>query len=317
MSNSLLQVDEARRLAIRRNHSVTHLVQSALRHTLGTHIAQKGSYVDEHKFRFDFQHDKAMTRDECHAIETQVNSWIWQNLTRATAVLPYQEAIKKGALFMPGENYHEQVRTVSFGTASVELCGGTHVEATGEIGLMQIISEASIAKGIRRVEGVTGKVALHAQQQTSVLLQQACELLTVGRDGLLERITKLKAKPSKAASVQASPTRTLSFKTSQQQHLACIAQLEGEAEAKALRTACSTQLNSHAIAVLFNVQADTYRIAIAATPKLSARAVLTAFFQHIEGRGGGKDNFAQGGGQTSQGYTMLRDTVQQVLNELY
>ena len=313
----VLQVDEARRLAIRRNHSVTHLVQSALRDTLGTHIAQKGSYVDEHKFRFDFQHDKAMTADECQAVEVLVNDWIWQNLTRATEVLPYNEAIKKGALFMPGENYHEKVRTVSFGTASVELCGGTHVEATGEIGLMQIVSEASIAKGIRRVEGVTGSVALHAQQQTTALLQQACELLTVGRDGLLERITKLKAKPSKASAPLQPPRDVMSFKTSQQQHLACIAQLTGEIETKELRAACTEQLNGNAVAVLFNVQQDTYRIAIAAASKLSARTVLADFFTHIDGRGGGKDNFAQGGGQNTKDYTALRDTMRQVLNKLY
>lgn len=310
-----LQVEAARRLAIRRNHSVTHLVQSALRNTLGTHIAQKGSYVDEHKFRFDFQHDKAMTQAECHAVEAQVNDWIWQNLARTTEVLPYNDAIKKGALFMPGENYYEKVRTISFGTESVELCGGTHVESTGEIGLMQIVSEASIAKGIRRVEGVTGRVALQAQQQTAMLLQQACELLTVGRDGLLERITKLKAKPSKVATTRKQATHELSFKTTKQ-HAACIAQLEGEVEVKELRTACLEKLNGNAIAVLFNLQDDAYRIAIAAAPKLSARAVLADFFKHIEGRGGGKDNFAQGGGKKTQDYDALRDTVRQVLNKL-
>ena len=314
-----LQVDEARRGAIRCNHSVTHLVQSALRNTLGTHIAQKGSYVDEHKFRFDFQHDQAMTPAECHAVEAQVNDWIWQNLARTTAVLPYSEAIKNGALFMPGENYHEKVRTVSFGTASTELCGGTHVEATGEIGLMQIVSEASIAKGIRRLEGVTGRVALQAQQQTAALLQQACELLTVGRDGLLERITKLKAKPSQVVTERKKTTDELSFKTARQQHLACIAQLDGAAETQALRTACTEKLTTNAIAVLLSLQADTYRIAVAATPQLSARAVLADFFKQVEGRGGGKDNFAQGGGKktTAQDYTALRNTVRQVLAELY
>ncbi len=315
-----LTVDGVRRTAIRRNHSVTHLVQSALRTTLGTHITQKGSYVDEHKFRFDFQHDKAMTAAQCQAVETQVNTWIWQNLIRTTEVLPYRTAIEKGALFMPGENYHEKVRTVSFGEASVELCGGTHVETTGEIGLMQIISEASIAKGIRRIEGVTGQVALRAQQQTAQLLQQACELLTVGRDGLLERITKLKAKPSKVGQGRRQATHILSFKTDKRQHDACIAQLTGEIEGKELRTICTAKLNGSAVAVLLNLQADTYRIAIAAqAEELSARAVLADFFKHIDGRGGGKDNFAQGGGNktATQDYAVLRDTVRQVLDELY
>lgn len=312
-----LQVDTARRLAIRRNHSVTHLVQSALRNILGPHIAQKGSYVDEHKFRFDFQHDQAMTSAECCAVEAQVNDWIWQNLARTTEVLPYSDAIKKGALFMPGENYREQVRTVSFGRESVELCGGTHVEATGEIGLMQIVSEASIAKGIRRIEGVTGRIALQTQQQTGELLQQACELLSVGRDGLLERITKLKTKPSKVATAHSKTTHELQFKTAKQQHPAYIAQLEGEIEAKALRSACTARLPASAVAVLLSLQQDRYRIAVAATPQLSARAVLTDFFKHVEGRGGGKDNFAQGGGNATQDYTALRDIVRQVLDELY
>ena len=313
-----LEVDATRRLAIRRNHSVTHLVQSALRNKLGTHIAQKGSYVDEHKFRFDFQHDQAMTLDECQAVEAQVNSWIWQNIQRTTEVLPYTEAVKKGALFMPGENYHERVRTVSFGTASVELCGGTHVDATGEIGLMQIVSETSIAKGIRRIEGVTGQVALRAQQQTAALLQQACELLTVGRDGLLERITKLKAKPSKSSAVKKTATDILRFQTAQQQHAIYIAQLAGEVEAKELKNTCIEQLADCAVAVLFNLQADTYRIAVAAREKLSAREILASFLKQVEGRGGGKDNFAQGGGKrnTAQDYATLANKAQQVVETL-
>ena len=315
-----LQVDATRRLAIRRNHSVTHLVQSALRNTLGTHIAQKGSYVDEHKFRFDFQHDKAVTQTECQAVEEQVNGWIWQNLTRTTEVLPYTEAVKQGALFMPGENYHTHVRTVSFGTASVELCGGTHVEATGEIGLMQLTAESSIAKGIRRIEGVTGRIALQTQQQTTALLQQACELLTVGRDGLLERITKLKAKPKpNKTTTPLAATDELQFKTAQQQHTTCIAQLSGTADAKELRSTCTAKLTNCAIAIVFSLQDDAYRIAVAATQKLSAREVLARFFQQVEGRGGGKDTFAQGGGKktAAQDYIALRDTARQVLDELY
>lgn len=307
-----LYVDEEKRLLTRRNHSVTHLVQSALRQIIGEHVAQKGSYVDEHKFRFDFQHDKALTLEECQAVEKRVNTWIWQNIARGTEVLPYAQAIKKGALFMLGENYQEQVRTISFDSASIELCGGTHVESTGEIGLMRITSESSIAKGIRRIEGVTGQKALALNQQDTLLLRQACELLTVGNDALLERIKKLKTKPTSVAR-NTSVSEEIQFETTGQPKLAvCIGRLDGDA--KDLKVASEDRRKKYDVVAIFSLNADTYRVGIAASTDLSAKEVLARFFTHVDGKGGGRDTFAQGGGKHgNKTFTELAAALQKSL----
>ena len=289
-----LAIDNKRRLAIRRNHSVTHLLQSALREVVGKHVAQKGSYVDDHKFRFDFQHDRPVTNEQIQTIEQRVNQWIWQNFPRQTEVLPYEQAVQRGALFMLGENYREVVRTISFGDISIELCGGTHVESTGEIGLMRVVNEASIAKGIRRIEGVTGQKALNSLQQDVALLRNACELLTVGNAQLLERITRLKSKkPQVTNQIIAETQFTINTET------VTVVQL-ADADGKELKKTAGKRLVDNSIAFVFAIDPkNNYRLAVASN-KHSAKDLLNAFFKQIDGRGGGKDNFAQGGGKADR-----------------
>lgn len=291
-----LAIDNDRRLAIRRNHSVTHLLQSALREVVGQHVAQKGSYVDNHKFRFDFQHDCPVTAEQLQAIEQRVNDWIWQDLPRKTEILPYEQAVRRGALFMLGENYHEVVRTISFGEVSIELCGGTHVENTGEIGLMRIVNEASIAKGIRRIEGVTRQRALGSLQKDVALLRDVCELLTVGSDQLIERLTRLKSKKLQATSpskVIAETQFTSGATTVTVVHLA-------DADGKELKAIANKKLTDDNIAIVFAIdQKNNYRLAVTSN-KHSAKTILNAFFEQVEGRGGGKDTFAQGGGKADR-----------------
>ncbi len=165
-----LKIDLKKRAAIKRNHSACHLLQAALREVLGTHVEQAGSYVDEHRVRFDFSHLSAMTREEIQAVEDAVNSHILASDGCSTTVTDIDSARKMGAMALFGEKYGSTVRVVKIGTSSTELCGGTHVSSTGEIGLFKIISESSVAAGVRRIEGTTGLgvLALLAERDTLI-----------------------------------------------------------------------------------------------------------------------------------------------------
>ena len=174
-----LKIDAERRLSIKRNHSACHLLQSALRAVLGTHVEQAGSYVDENRVRFDFSHLAAMTKDEISRVEAIVNSHILAAEGCSTEVSDIESARKKGAMALFGEKYGDRVRVVSIGTSSVELCGGTHVSSTGEIGLFKIISESSVAAGVRRIEGTTGLGVLTLLSEREELISETARELKV------------------------------------------------------------------------------------------------------------------------------------------
>ena len=172
-----LKIDNQRRLAIKRNHSACHLLQAALRQVLGTHVEQAGSYVDEHRVRFDFSHLAAMTKEEIARVEAIVNSHILGAEGCSTEVSDIESARKKGAMALFGEKYGDKVRVVSIGTSSVELCGGTHVNSTGEIGLFKVISESSVAAGVRRIEGTTGLGVLTLLSEKDELISETAKEL--------------------------------------------------------------------------------------------------------------------------------------------
>ena len=172
-----LKIDKERRLAIKRNHSACHLLQSALREVLGTHVEQAGSYVDEHRVRFDFSHLAAMTKEEIARVEAIVNTHILSAEGCSTEVSDIESARKKGAMALFGEKYGDKVRVVSIGTSSVELCGGTHVSSTGEIGLFKVISESSVAAGVRRIEGTTGLGVLSLLLEKDELITETAKEL--------------------------------------------------------------------------------------------------------------------------------------------
>ncbi|OFW72015.1 MAG: alanine--tRNA ligase [Alphaproteobacteria bacterium RBG_16_64_48] len=197
----LLEVDHARRLTTRAHHSATHLLHEALRQVLGTHVAQKGSLVEPGRLRFDFSHQKPMTHDEIRAVEDLVNAKILQNAAVETHLMTPDQAIAQGALALFGEKYGEEVRVVSMGVDaksgraghaySIELCGGTHVRRTGDIGILKIVSESAVASGVRRIEALTGNAARSYLAQQDERVREAAELLKVSPDEVIQRLAAI------------------------------------------------------------------------------------------------------------------------------
>ena len=193
-----LEVDHARRTATRAHHSATHLLHEALRRVLGEHVAQKGSLVEPGRLRFDFSHPKPMTHEEVRAVEALANQMILQNVPVETHLMTPEAAIAKGALALFGEKYGDEVRVVSMGVDerstkaahaySIELCGGTHVGRTGDIGLLKIVSESAVAAGVRRVEALTGEAALAYLSAQDEKVREAAELLKVSPDEVITRL---------------------------------------------------------------------------------------------------------------------------------
>ena len=185
-------VDREYRLAVMRNHSCAHLLQAALRSVLGDHVHQAGQLVDSERLRFDFNHFSAMTLDEIQRVEMLVNSFILRALDIKTQILPIAEAKKLGAMALFGEKYGETVRVVSMGNASIEFCGGTHMDNTSKIGLFKIVSESSVAAGVRRIEAVTGKGVLEVMGHQISMLNEASGLLKLtNREELVSRVKGL------------------------------------------------------------------------------------------------------------------------------
>ncbi|MCB0545718.1 MAG: alanine--tRNA ligase, partial [Saprospiraceae bacterium] len=195
----IMEVDHARRGMIRSNHSATHLLHEALRRVLGEHVSQKGSLQDAERTRFDISQPVAMTAQQIEEVEAIVNEEIRANTPVETRVMPLEEARNTGAMALFGEKYADEVRVVAMGTKkegankpfSVELCGGTHVKRTGDIGLLKIISESALSSGIRRVEALTGANALRYFEQQDQTLQQVAGTLKASPAEVLERVKNL------------------------------------------------------------------------------------------------------------------------------
>ena len=306
-------IDGERRAATIRNHSATHLMHKALREVLGTHVTQRGSLVDPDKTRFDFSHNQPVTADEIKRIEAIVNREVLANVATRVNVLPYDEAVKKGAMALFGEKYGDVVRTLEIGT-SHELCGGTHVARTGDIGLFKIVSEGGVAAGVRRVEAVTGENALALVQSLAGQVHEAAAALKAQPEEVTQRIgqilenvktleRELGRLKSKLASSQgddlASQAIDLSGKNGALRVLAT--QLEG-ADVKALRETMD-QLKSKlktAVIVLSAVDAGKVSLIAGVTPDLvgqvKAGELVNFVAQQVGGKGGGKPDTAQAGG---------------------
>jgi alanyl-tRNA synthetase len=307
-------VDAVRRGATVLNHSATHLLHAALRGVLGTHVQQKGSLVAPDRLRFDFSHFQPVTAAELAEIERRVNAEVRANHEGEVRHMAMQEALDFGAMALFGEKYGEEVRVLRFGPTSTELCGGTHVHRTGDIGLFKIVSEGGVSAGVRRIEALTGQGALDHVAEEEHRLGEAASLLggNVGEVGdklraLLDRQKKLEreldALKAKAAS---GATADLAAKAVDVDGIKVLAaRLEGF-DAKALRDAVDRfkQQLGDAVIVLAGVRdgkaALVAGVSGAALGKVKAGEVLADVARQAGGKGGGRPDMAQGGGEDGQ-----------------
>ena len=306
----LTVVDSTRRDAIKLNHSATHLLHAALRQLFGDHVSQKGSLVDDDKLRFDFAHFEAITAEQLNTLEQLVNAQIRANHQLNTQLMDLDEAKASGAMALFGEKYDEKVRVVSMGGFSTELCGGTHVNQTGDIGLFKLTSESGIASGVRRIEAITGATAVAYVQQQAQTLQQAANLLKVEPFNVVERIINvqdlLKATEKsltqakqKLASQQGSDLVSKIQVIKGQNVL--VANLPG-VEAKALRGMLDElkQKISSGIIVLGVPGEGKVNLIAGVTSDLvnqiKAGELINFVASQVGGKGGGRPDMAQAGG---------------------
>jgi alanyl-tRNA synthetase len=303
-------IDAERREAIVLNHSATHLLHAALRHVLGTHVQQKGSLVAPDRLRFDFAHYEPLSGDELGRIEALVNDQIRANADAEIRVLPYDQAIAAGALAFFGDKYGDSVRVLRLGELSTELCGGTHVRRSGDIGFFKITSESGIAAGVRRIEAVTGRGALEWVSAAEGTLREVAGLVRSGRDDVREKVAQIvdrartlerEVETLKARLASGSGRDLLDEAREINGIKVVVARLDG-ADDKALRTA-TDQLKDRlqsGVVVLGSVDGDKVRLVAGVTKDLTARLKAGALIQPIAecvgGRGGGRPDFAQAGG---------------------
>jgi alanyl-tRNA synthetase len=304
------RVDGDRRKSIALNHSATHLLHAALREVLGKHVVQKGSLVAPDRLRFDFSHTQPVPPDELRRIEDVVNAAIRRNAPAETRVMALDEAVAAGAMSLFGEKYESDVRVLSMGDFSMELCGGTHVERTGDIGLFKIISESGVAAGVRRVEAVTGQAALEWVVRTDQVLRDVAAMVRGSREDVDEKVRELVERSrrlekelqqlkSKLASGQSGDLSTQAKDVDGIKVLA--AQVDG-ADAKALRDAMDQLRNKlgSSIIVLATVKDGKVVLVAGVSADLLARFkagdIVGAVAAQVGGRGGGRADFAQAGG---------------------
>ncbi len=311
-----LRVDETRRAKLRRAHSATHLLHAALRRHLGPHVAQKGSLVAPDRLRFDFSHPKPLTDEELAIIEREVNYYVRQNEAVTVRIMGREEAIASGAMALFGEKYGDEVRVVAMGREedgrfySVELCGGTHVARTGDIGFFKLISEGAVAAGIRRVEAVTGEGAFDQVQSEHRLLEELSALLKAGIPDLPTRVAQLLEERRKLERELAETRRKLLTGTATRSDgirlvgdLKLAARIVEGVPPKELRgtaDALKKEIGSGVVA-LVGVNEGKAAVVVSVTPdlvgRLDAVQLVRAGVEAVGGQGGGgRPDFAQGGG---------------------
>jgi alanyl-tRNA synthetase len=303
-------VDEAAHARTIRNHSVTHLMHRALRDVLGAHVQQKGSLVDQTKTRFDFSHNAPMTDTQIRAVENRVNHAIQANAAVSAQVMAYDDALKSGAMALFGEKYGDEVRVLGMGEFSTELCGGTHVQRTGDIGLFKIVMESGVAAGIRRVEAITGEGALNWVQQLDARVHEVAAALKVQPHELTQRVAQMQdgikalekelaTLKSKLASSQGEDLASQAIEINGVKIVAAL--LEG-ADNKILRETLDKlkdKLKSAAIVLAAVVDGKVMLIAGVTADindKVKAGELVNSVAQQVGGKGGGRADMAQAGG---------------------
>jgi len=316
-------VDAERRQAIRLNHSATHLMHAALRMELGDHVQQKGSLVDAQRLRFDFSHYEGVTSEQLQTIEDMVNGEIRKNVAAETTLMNYDDAVESGAMALFGEKYDDLVRVFRLGKFSTELCGGTHVERTGDIGIFKITSEGGVASGVRRIEGVTGKGALEWIDSRQQFLNDVSTLLRSQPDQASAKVAQLLKRNKElekelAAARQALISGSAGDHTENVQEIGRIkvlaTRIDG-ADAKTLREAVDRfkdRLQS-AVIVIGSVDDGVVRLAAGVTKdntdRIRAGDLIKPVAEQVGGKGGGRPDFAQAGGNNA-------DALDEALNSV-
>jgi len=319
-----LVVDHVRRGAVRSNHSATHLVHEALREVLGTHVAQKGSLVSPDRLRFDFSHPKPMSDEELATVEGYANEIVLQNAPVETRLMAVDDAIESGAMALFGEKYGEEVRVVSMGTAlhgekagkaySVELCGGTHVRRTGDIGLVTLVSEGAVAAGVRRIEALTGAEARAYLDEQDKRVRELAALLKVGAGDVTARVAQLVEDRRRLEKELADAKKKLAMggggsgetggaarQAGAFKLMARVVEGINPKDLKGLADDAKAQLGS-GIVVLINVSEDGKAAIVTGvtgdlTDKVSAVDLVKLGSEALGGRGGGgRPDMAQAGG---------------------
>ena len=316
-------IDAANREAIKKNHSATHLLHAALREILGEHVTQKGSLVEAPRLRFDFSHFEAVTAEQLSHIERRVNEEIRANHALATELMELEEAKASGAMALFGEKYDEKVRVVTMGPFSVELCGGTHVTRTGDIGLFKITSEAGIASGVRRIEAVTGEQAIALVQSQQAALSSLSAMLKTDTQNVLERVTALQnqtkelekalnSAKQKLASQQGADMLSNAVEINGVKVL--VANLEG-VEAKSLRAMMDDIKNRIGEGIVVLGVANEAKVNLIAgvtknlTGKVKAGELVNFVASQVGGKGGGRPDMAQAGGDKPENLAGALESV--------
>ena len=316
-------VDEQKRQAIRLNHTATHILHAALRALLGESALQKGSLVNAGKSRFDFAFNRALTVDELETIEDWVNDRIRANTAVATAIVSLQEAQQNGAIALFGEKYSEEVRVLSIGNFSQELCGGTHVQRTGEIGLFKLVSEASIASGVRRIEFVTGKSALEFMQgQNRLLIDTANKLKTSVEnitDKLAQNLLNMQQLQQKLQSCEKKLMLSQARDWVHVNHHKFMIKQVRDYEVKDLRNLNDLlrDLRPDWMFILYIVQEGHLHVVVSVPKALQPMVAGAAHWVKLLcTKGGGRDDFAQGGGIAPQDLAQKIQKMEDKLLEL-
>ncbi|MFQ3189047.1 MAG: alanyl-tRNA synthetase [Paraglaciecola sp.] len=323
------EFDFERREAIKLNHSATHLMHAALKQVLGEHVNQKGSLVSDERFRFDFSHFEAVTNEELQRVEKLVNEQIRANNSLNTKLMNLDQAKAAGAMALFGEKYSEDVRVVSMGEFSMELCGGTHVNRTGDIGFFKIVSEGGIAAGVRRIEAVTGAKALEVVQSLAQQASQIAGLLKTDPQGLSVRIHNVleqnkiieKELEKLKRQIASNVTTDVLSEVYEIKGVKVLSTVLHGVEANVLRTMVDdfkNQLGS-AIIVLGIAEENKVSLIVGVTKdlvsKIKAGELVNFVAQQVGGKGGGRPDMAQAGGTQPQNLDSAIVSVQSWLQE--
>lgn len=322
-------IDQKRRQEIRKHHTATHLLHQALRQTLGTHLTQAGSLVTDRYFRFDFTHPRQLSEEERYLVEKLVNEAIQKNYPVETFITDLNTARQMGAMALFGEKYGHQVRAVGIGRQndgkffSLELCGGTHVRATGEIGIFKITSESAVAAGIRRIEAVCGQAAFqYFKDLENNILTLAEQLKTTPAEisariqKLVQQQKQLEKEIEKLQKQLLSGKREVSPKVTEIRGIKIMAESYSSVNPKILRNMTDELLNKighPAIIVLFSVDEKKISFVVKSSPNVSPSAYKLAekIASKISGSSGGREDFAQGGGKKIENLKNLLEEIRQ------